>query len=206
MNIISDVAGQSDALKRLMYKMPQEEFLFVGDLIDRGPDSKGVVEIAMKHKCLLGNHEHMAIDFYEGRKYYSSDIWQLNGGTATTRSYNGRISDEHLEWMKKLPIFFQNEEIFVSHAPWYLENLPKDDNDFIPEAIFQVLWNRDYPEKQNKLQIFGHNSNWGLRYFNDAGKKETENPWAICLDASWSKVLTGIHVPTQTIYQEPYSL
>ena len=66
MNIIGDVGGQFEAFKRLLDKMPKEETVCVGDLVDRGPDSMKVIEycIASGIKSLRGNHEDMMLDFY----------------------------------------------------------------------------------------------------------------------------------------------
>ena len=62
-NIISDIAGNYKTLMALLEKMPQdEEIISVGDMVDRGPRSKEVIEFFMNNEnatAIMGNHEHM---------------------------------------------------------------------------------------------------------------------------------------------------
>ena len=77
-NIIGDVHGEYKTLMALLKKMPDYQPLFLGDMIDRGPDSKKVLDFAMKHgKAVLGNHEHMMIDAYRKGGYYQNSLWVL---------------------------------------------------------------------------------------------------------------------------------
>lgn len=66
--------------------------VYLGDYIDRGPDSREVVDLALAgpgetFECihLKGNHEAMLLDFLAGEG--DVDLWRLNGGGATLRSY-----------------------------------------------------------------------------------------------------------------------
>lgn len=89
MNIIGDVHGNYDALVRLAKIMPDEEFIGVGDLIDRGTRSREVINFFINNgRCVLGNHEHMMLDLYNAKKVYNETIWFLvNGGKNTLLSY-----------------------------------------------------------------------------------------------------------------------
>lgn len=205
MNIISDIAGQHDALMRLVDLMPKEEIVLVGDLVDRGPNSKEVIQWAIdnKIKTILGNHEHMMIDFYEQNGQYDIYIWHYNGGNFTSLQYKDdpKSLKEHLKWLNSLPLYYQFDGLFVSHGPLHaeltLESACRIDNF---EVLGQsLLWNRDEPKERDDFQMFGHNSPWGLRWFG-----EKENPWAVCLDSSSDGILTGINWPNKKIYQVPY--
>lgn len=130
--IIADVAGQYDALMRLLAKIPiGYEVILLGDLIDRGSDGDLIIEWAINNniRCVLGNHEHMMYDYYrthvpkgpygatfvEGAMY-DRDIWLNNGGWATNWRYKGQGSPEpadprskhllekHLDWIGQLPL------------------------------------------------------------------------------------------------------
>lgn len=198
MILIGDVAGEFDALVRLASRFPQENILLLGDMVDRGPKSKEVVEFAQINMAILGNHEHLMIDWYRSGGVYESDIWAYNGGGETIKSYGGSIPEQVIEWMERLPLFWEDEKIFASHAPWPTDwNLGELGSAI--NAKFNAIWNRDYPERKNKLQVFGHNSHWGLRSFSDS-----EGVFAVCLDASRSGVLTAIDTNTMKIYQEPF--
>lgn len=207
-NIIGDVAGRFDELILLLAKMPKaDKTILVGDIIDRGPKSKEVVEWAMSNPDVIvikGNHEDMMIDFYRAYNLYGQNIWQENGGDATIKSYGCLLYSEkasffdkireylnkdHMDWMEKLPIFFKDEGLFVSHAPW---NGSFDLGHFKSEV--DMLWNRFKPKQYDDVfQIFGHNSS--LRQFGNH---------AICIDNCSNKLLTGIHWPTKQLFEQEY--
>lgn len=212
--VIADVAGQYDTLMALIKKMPPGEYISLGDMVDRGPKSKEVVEFFMKNgKAILGNHEHMMIDSYREHGYYEWNTWERNGGSKTVESYAGphgctkeHIPKEVIEWMEKLPKYMVINDILLSHSflrpSANLENackLGRSANSL--ECDESIIWNRRQPVRQlnYKLQICGHNSQWGLREFADK-----KGRFAICLDDSGSKKLTGIHIPSLEIFQQDY--
>ena len=92
---IGDVHGCAKALASLLEAIqPTQEdtLVFLGDYIDRGPDSRGVVEqvIALGKRCtvvpLLGNHEEMVLAALEGGQ---SEVrfWLKFGGDVALASY-----------------------------------------------------------------------------------------------------------------------
>lgn len=210
--IVADVAGQFEALERLIKKLPKGNILFVGDLIDRGPKSREVVELVMKnHASLMGNHEHMLLDYVKGCPLYKDQrIWLNNGGDATLDGYGFdgvnpdtfKIPSAHVEWLSELPTYYEDDRVFVSHAPWK-SGLPLSSAKTLAKFgginTDSLIWNRHGIQKRDKLQIFGHNSHWGLKRFEKDG-----DPYGICLDDSWNKVLTAYHIPSGEVFQEPY--
>ena len=212
MNIISDVGGQFDALLRLVKKMPSEPLLFVGDLVDRGPKSKEVVDFVMDngHRCLLGNHEHMMIDYQYGCEYYGPECWLANGGGATLYSYGGFVPAYIVNYLERLPRYMvlagdHQETVLVTHAFGPEGRTLEEAQDMGTGAYDSdetILWNREPPVfrwNDYDLQIAGHNSYMGLRRFLRGGK-----PYGICLDDSRHGRLTGYHLPTDTVYQEAF--
>lgn len=123
---IGDIHGRLDLLQVALKWLDDQEpgtVFFLGDYIDRGPNSKGVLDTLIAGpdtnkgwvwKFLSGNHEEMAVDFSEGAAYSG---WWENGGKETAASYEGgEVSQEHLHWMKNLPkLFVENHRVFV-HA------------------------------------------------------------------------------------------
>lgn len=223
-NIIADVAGRYQELIKLVHQMPEGEFIFLGDLVDRGPDSKRVMDFVMKngHTCVLGNHEHMMADFCRGGQFYGRwHPWLYNGGDKTIDAFDPKgekqrqqaIPIEYVEWIESLPKFIERDNCLISHAflnPYFEDDYTdrdalEDDCDFGAninrKAESTIIWNRGEPIRREswRLQIAGHNSQWGLRKFED------ENGlYAICLDDSAQKKLTGLHLETMTIYQQDY--
>ena len=87
-NIVGDIAGQYYALQSLIAKMPPGDLICVGDLCDRGPDSKKVLDLVMKFgTSVLSNHDHMLASIWEGSNYYEPLFWILNGGITTLKSF-----------------------------------------------------------------------------------------------------------------------
>lgn len=132
--IIGDVHGNFDTLKTLIAKLPlNSEIIFVGDLVDRGLNSKEVLEFIRinNYKSVLGNHERMMIDYgtsviknypkHHYMNYYLSD-WLYNGGKQTLISYKIASIDNY---DKKL-ICLQNEEGFEAFKSdiEFLKTLP----------------------------------------------------------------------------------
>src|SRR5262249_57488641 len=77
-------------------------YVFVGDYIDRGPQSRDVVELLRRWQaarpgmivCLRGNHEQMAIDAHASDR--AVPLWLANSGASTLRNYGGgRLSAGH---------------------------------------------------------------------------------------------------------------
>ncbi len=94
---IGDIHGQRGMLDMLVEKVPfkkDDEIVFIGDYIDRGPDSRGVVEAVLEFKlsypnttCLRGNHEDMFLDYIKEEGNYPRGIFTMNGGIETLHSY-----------------------------------------------------------------------------------------------------------------------
>lgn len=210
MIVVGDVAGQYDTLIKLIEPfLGKEEIVLAGDLVDRGPKSREVVQFAINNKdngvkAIIGNHEDMMIDWYfwnmDGNynTAYEYDVWLNNGGYNTLISYGKNRSEQlinmkdHVYYLYNLPQTIEMNKVFVSHAPWNSSLIKRD-----------KIWNRQEPDKmQDKLQIFGHNSMWGLIVYKD---NETSKPYAICIDTSASKKLTCIKVDENTLDYDFFS-
>lgn len=100
--VIGDLHGRADLLERLLAQLTvkpdtsQTRLIFVGDVIDRGPDSERAlarVRHLCEHPapfhsviCLLGNHERMLLDFIEDPVRHGP-LWLTNGGDTTLASF-----------------------------------------------------------------------------------------------------------------------
>lgn len=159
MIIIGDIHGCYKTLLALLQKCPKEEqIVFCGDLVDRGPRSREVIEFAIENKIptVKGNHEDLMIDFLCGNNRYAQDAWINNGGIETLKSYGSsletkNIPDRHIEWIKNLPTYLEFGDLLISHT-----GHAKDKN--INE--FDALWRRDYSfPTDGKFRVFGHSPN-----------------------------------------------
>jgi Calcineurin-like phosphoesterase len=125
---VGDVHGCLDKLQRLLAACDihagarPARYVFLGDYIDRGPQSRGVVELLIQRQagrpgtivCLRGNHEQMAIDAHASDR--AVPLWLANNGASTLRNYGGPISPEHLAWLSALPFCHDDGLRFFVHA------------------------------------------------------------------------------------------
>lgn len=217
---IGDIGGQYQALLSLIAQLPDnEEIILLGDLVDRGPDSRKVVEWAIQNEqngvtTLKGNHEDMMIDFYDRASHgamdldyiprYERGIWQTNGGLATIRSYGDGMSDflinagPHVKWLRerKHSIHQLEERPFwtATHAPFG----PVFNDNGIP----MELWHREAPQQmEDRFQIYGHNAAKEIKWHeNHDGYR-----YAVCIDTSRGEKLTALMLPTMQLWEQSYS-
>ncbi len=140
--VIGDIHGRADLLKILLDKISREDsdatLIFVGDYVDRGPDSRGVVDMLRTLDaaiCLRGNHEAMLLEFLD-EPIEKGGHWLRNGGVETLSSYGislgedsgtdevmnasgalrSALTDGTESWLRALPIFWQSGNLLVTHA------------------------------------------------------------------------------------------
>lgn len=187
---IGDIHGEADKLARLhdaildriAFEGGPAKIVHLGDYIDRGPNSRGVIEkvMALERRfaghaeievvSLRGNHEQMLLDALEAG---DDDPSWLSLGLETLDSYAGKfvtdaegwrvlIPQAHREWMARLPILLHDRErklVFV-HAGIEPDAFPAEDEDV-------YLWTRSdrffdtkaWPEREelkDLLVVHGH--------------------------------------------------
>jgi serine/threonine protein phosphatase 1 len=124
---IGDIHGRFDLLTKALGAIARDSaapvtVVFLGDYIDRGPQSREVVERLMRGPeravdhwiCLKGNHEAMASEACNTGRNRS--VWLDNGGDATLDSFAGRIPASVIDWFDRLPLRHETERHFFVHA------------------------------------------------------------------------------------------
>ena len=128
--VISDIHGCHDTLRHLMDRVgptAADTLIFLGDYIDRGPDSRKVVDFLLELQqefprfiALKGNHEQMLADFLAGR---NRENYLRYGGKETLSSYGlgaecGRddFPASHLHFFQELLSFWEDEAYLYAHA------------------------------------------------------------------------------------------
>ncbi|WP_346732634.1 metallophosphoesterase [Bradyrhizobium sp. 186] len=104
-------------------------FVFVGDYVDRGPDTRRVVDFLIERQprgkdqfmCLRGNHDDLLIRAAKKERTDADLInWWGNGGERTLESYGvddpSELPKEHLAWIDALPIKFTDHRRLFVHA------------------------------------------------------------------------------------------
>jgi serine/threonine protein phosphatase 1 len=141
---VGDIHGDMTQLRSLWSKLPKltsdDTLVFLGDYLDRGPDSRGVVEFVRglpqqteaRVVPLMGNHEQILLDAYEEGKCESL-LPPSNGVLATYRSFTGEavesmeqfqrvlevrrwLPQDVYEWMRALPLWYEDEHAIYVHA------------------------------------------------------------------------------------------
>lgn len=113
--IIGDIHGCAQELFALLDacgRTPDDEIISVGDLIDRGPDPRAVIELFMTdpNACaILGNHEDKHVRIRTG---------ELRPGSAQIidRIQLGDFYDTALDWFETLPLSLERSGHFICHA------------------------------------------------------------------------------------------
>ena len=154
--VVGDVHGRADLLVELIEEIenvaPNATRVFVGDYIDRGPDSLAVLDILLEQEaaggiCLKGNHEEMCLEFLS-QDDPQGYRWLRHGGLETLASFDihiGRDADFHeianakrmfseklggptRDWLKERPLYWKSGNIWVCHAgPSPAEPIPVQD-------------------------------------------------------------------------------
>ena len=166
---VGDVHGCSAALRALLAAIepqPEDTIVALGDYIDRGPDSRGVLDelIALRRRCqlvpLLGNHDELLLEICSGDRSLF-DVWLPFGGNATVRSYGGDVPEgvpkQHVEFLKECRPFYETPTHFFLHGS-YLAHLPLEQQ---PSDILYWASLRERlpgPHRSGKLAIVGHTS------------------------------------------------
>ncbi len=101
-------------------------FVFLGDYIDRGPESSGVIRYVIDLQsrlrdrviALKGNHEEIALGVVDGTT--PADYWFAQGGAATLRSYGvdsaQALPGAHVDWLRSLPLSYDDGRRFFVNA------------------------------------------------------------------------------------------
>jgi serine/threonine protein phosphatase 1 len=167
---IGDIHGCHHALRTLLDHLvieAEDQLIFLGDYVDRGPESRQVIdtllELEAKCRCvfLMGNHEQVMLSCLSG--FLGIDTWQAIGGQATLDSYGGieHVPESHRRFLGRLVPYYEIDTHFFVHAN-YEADLPLDQQP--PEVLYwQHLVHRIPPPHENgKIAIVGHTPQmWG---------------------------------------------
>jgi serine/threonine protein phosphatase 1 len=178
--VIPDIHGCVNTLKALIEEqirpVRSDELYFLGDYIDRGPESQAVIDyIRFLQKDeytvtpLKGNHEDFVVELYDAEMQSKNPwffrfadrkkrSWYAIGGRETLKSFGirgiGEMQADYIEWMRTLDYFVSLEHFILVHA-----GLNCNIDDPFTDTR-SMLWLRDFqiiPEKTgNRKIIHGH--------------------------------------------------
>jgi serine/threonine protein phosphatase 1 len=182
---IGDIHGCLDSLNAVLDAIAptkSDTIVTLGDYVDRGPDSKGVIDrlISLSQDCtlvpLIGNHEEMMLEVVNdvSEPYH----WLQFGGVDTLDSYgfSGSMSvipDSHRQFFDQLLDYFETESHFFVHANY------EADQELAEQSIEYLRWIKltdemPAPHINGKRAVVGHTHDHAGEIF--------EAPHLVCLD------------------------
>ena len=210
--VIGDIHGCLDEVRYLLEQLPLEpndRLIFLGDYIDRGPDSKSVVSYLLKFQgqaeqeiiFLKGNHEDMLLS-YLGLPGQHGEMFLYNGGQATLASYGvfstkphelfSQMPATHLDFFKNLRTYYLVPPFLCVHAGIHPLK-PLED-----QTEAEIYWIRNlFIYNSHRLPytvLFGHTPQSEVFY---------DLPYKIGLDTGlvYGNKLTCLEVDEKVLYQ-----
>lgn len=202
---IGDIHGCLQALETLLAEVrPQADDLVItlGDYVDRGPDSKGVIDRLLvlaktcRLVCLRGNHDFM---MQEARKnFFAEREWLAMGGKPTLASYSGRgesgtlndVPAEHWQFLESCVDWYETKTHLFVHAGVDAERPLAEQS---PNMLYWEKVIAPKPHCSGKVLICGHTSqksgkprNWGHTICIDTFVYG--DGWLTCLDTGSGQV------------------
>lgn len=213
--VIGDIHGCNAELSRLLEGLPLtrgDALIFLGDYIDRGPDSRAVISELMAFRdaspdveCvfLKGNHEDMFLS-YLGLGGQHGNMFLPNGGHATLASYDlnpsiessksvlAALPPDHVEFLRALRPFYSTDGYLCVHAGIHPE---KSLDEQTEEDLF---WIRNlFIYRSHRLPctvVFGHTPQPAVLY---------DLPYKVGIDTGlvWGNMLTCLEVDEKVLFQ-----
>lgn len=207
--VIGDVHGCADELRDLLVACaytPRDSVVFVGDLVAKGPDSRGVLAICreLQAKAVMGNHDFALVSYYRARK--RGENWPLRPGHWALAQM---FSDAEFEQLDALPLWLELPEhnALIVHGG-FVPGVPLEKHD--PKLLLNLrtltpqgtgstkatggqLWATNY--EGPPFVLFGHHALAGLQ----------KHPWAVGLDTGcvYGKQLTACVLPERSLVSVP---
>ncbi len=208
---VGDIHGCDQKLQKLMERLPyrpeHDRLVFIGDYIDRGPESAKVLDYLCRLKkenprmiALLGNHEYLLLEYHRSNDPALIPYLRQNGLDSTVRSYHQEdgfnlqplsfLPQEHLDFLLSLQPFWQNDEYIFVHAGLEPGVAPEDtDISVLCQVRDSFLFTtHDFGKKV----IFGHTP----------FELPLVTPTKIGIDtgASMGNMLTAVQLPEEIFY------
>jgi len=167
--VVSDIHGHPKTLQHLIEEKIRlqlnDQLFLLGDYLNRGPDSKGVIDYIMELQeddyqvyPLRGNHEQMLLDSHERAKNYSPEEMRLPSiqRGRGLKDAKRQLYPKYLHFLENLPYYYELDNCFLVHAGFdFTLADPLDDWN-------AMLWISDFAKGYNphkikhKRVIYGH--------------------------------------------------
>ena len=180
--VVGDIHGYYDSFVKLVSKLNLDDgdlVISIGDMIDGGPESVGVVDFFIENDqflAILGNHEQMLLDYWNKKSKFDLVSLKSDGFWASRNPLDRNKKLAIVEYLSNLPTEVVLEKFRIVHAGYrdfpYSSSLDEQSDD-------DRLWSRDiftvrYPFDQKRTIIVGHTiiQNFGLTEDNSVWRSE----------------------------------
>jgi diadenosine tetraphosphatase ApaH/serine/threonine PP2A family protein phosphatase len=224
---VGDIHGMADQLRNLLTKIrsdlaehpeAQASLVFLGDYVDRGGDSKGVLDCLLNDDLpaestyLMGNHEELMLNFLDDPE--TAEQWRHFGGLETLHSYGvdiedvligrgyerarndlvGRLPARHLRFLQDLEGSAEHGDYFFCHAG-VRPGVP-----LAKQERSDLLWIRDeflrFDGGFEKIVVHGHTPGEEVEFEHtrinvDTGAYATQRLSAVCLFDAEQQVISS---------------
>lgn len=203
---IGDIHGCSTALARLLDEIaprPEDTIVTLGDYVNRGPDSRGVIERLMDlgDQCtlvpLLGNHDEVFLEVLVGRE--PLDQLLSMGGEPTLESYGyegslGVVPPEHVLFLASCKLIYETDSHFFAHAN-YAPNLPLNQQSRMDLLWLSLRESEPCQHFSMRRAVLGHTP--------QSNGLPLDRGHFVCIDTGcvYGRVLTALDVDSGTLWQ-----
>ncbi len=217
--VVGDIHGKLELLNRLVDKMEyravEDRLILIGDLVDRGEDSRGVVEraIALKREApnnvivLRGNHEAMMLAALSRPESEQAELWYYNGGIETLQSYMNEdgefdVPEKHWDFLASLPTWYEDDHAIYVHASLAQDEVGNFQHPGEAPESPELYWARNrrfFAEYNGKTVVFGHTIT-GMVF------GEKKKVWfrgdliGVDTGAYLTGVLSGVELPSRRVF------
>ncbi len=198
--IIGDIHGQADLLEQLLaniesrhnWKYPSKagKLVYLGDYIDRGSNSLGVIDLAIKgipnfsSIYLKGNHEEFLLKALMSEERAVWNNWMSAGGETTLKSFGydlflnkfdsqilkDCLGKERISWLNSLDLTYQFSDVICVHAG------------FLPETPISEQSEKDMLWIRKRFLDSNHDFGYGVIHGHTPDKRPVVKPNRICVD------------------------
>ena len=164
---IADIHGCFDALASILRAIDpkhDDTIICLGDYVDRGADSKGVLDMLINLAGdwrlipILGNHDEMMLKARKSKPAFRE--WMEIGGIATLDSYEATglinvVPANHFQFLQSCRPFFETDTHFLVHAN-YDPHLPLDQQEVRTLRWLSLQDHVPGPHVSGKIAVVGH--------------------------------------------------
>lgn len=161
--VISDVHGMAGLFRKMLDKIQpdrEDRIYILGDMIDRGPDPAGILDLAMNSSniiALRGNHEDSFVEWYKSADRYRYPYYYNTYEVFCSNDRLKKKIPEYVEFMKTLPLY---AKVKTGGECWLMAHASTEEILHIWKRKERLLWDNSMIDRQRGIpgyiSVVGH--------------------------------------------------